>query len=174
MVEIFVLASLSLGGINSAQNLNVAQRNLQNLNQSYAPLASEVCQNPALRKVDLVKVQDIYLNRIFSLQIKGALTQANQAGYKMGIESAFRPCAEQQQLRQQNCPSAETPAAGCRPPTEKAGQSLHNYGLAVDFKCTGYLKFGDSPCYAWLKSNASKFKLQQRPEEPWHWSLTGQ
>lgn len=110
--------------------------------------------------------------------ISQAIDEATTNGYQLQITSAYRTCAEQGRLRATACGIGDynlyqKPIDLCLPPTEPAGRSLHNEGLAVDFACRGYGFFQSSPCYAWLKQNSERFQLREHRLEPWHWSTTG-
>lgn len=110
--------------------------------------------------------------------VEKALTDASTAGYRLVINSGYRSCDEQQRLRIAACGLGDynlhkKPIDLCLPPTEPAGKSLHNEGLAVDFACSGYGLFESSPCYIWLKANARTYHLYEHRLEPWHWSTTG-
>lgn len=100
------------------------------------------------------------------------------AGVNIIINSAYRNCIEQGNLRAMACGIGyynlyQKPINLCLPPTEPAGKSLHNEGLAVDLACYGYSMFEYSPCYSWIKQNASKYHLIEHELEAWHWSTTG-
>lgn len=136
-------------------------------------IKSETCQEKELRSFDLLDIEGHKVNKFIYLQTKSVLNNARDAGYPLNLSSTFRDCKEQISLRSTNCSSSSLPAESCSPPTEKAGESLHNYGMAIDFSCKGYPLFGSSPCYKWMQENASKFKFKQRDKELWHWSLTG-
>lgn len=110
--------------------------------------------------------------------INRAVVEASASGNQLLITSAYRSCEQQAQLRANACGVGDynlyqKPIDLCLPPTEPAGRSLHNEGLAVDFACRGYGYFQSSPCYAWLKQNAENFQLREHQLEPWHWSTTG-
>jgi D-alanyl-D-alanine carboxypeptidase len=169
----FFTLYLALASFNISSGPQV-QKAQADLAMAYGPITAEVCQNPKLRNFDLVSLKNFKLNKNLYIQTSAALNDAARSNIKLSLESAFRPCSEQQSLRKQNCPAADSPAASCSPATEKAGDSLHNYGMAVDFKCEGYQVFANSPCYPWLQQNSPKYGFKQRPTEPWHWSLTGQ
>lgn len=160
-------------------NLNPSQPqksiipSLEKIQSQIQPIESETCQTPALHNFNLMELEGTKLNSLLYLQISQILKEARSAGKPIGLTSSFRTCTEQTQLRQQNCPSLDSPAENCSPETEKPGDSLHNYGLAIDFKCDGYPVFGSSPCYTWLTQNAERFKLKRHISEPWHWSFTG-
>lgn len=137
-------------------------------------IKSEDCQSGPVRQFDLWDIEGHKVNKLLYFQAKDILYKARKEGRPIGLTSTFRPCAEQRSLRAANCGGdTSLPAESCNPPTEKPGESLHNYGMAIDFKCADSPIFEKSSCYTWLKENASRYKLQQRAEEPWHWSLTG-
>ena len=90
--------------------------------------------------------------------------------------SSFRSYSDQAQARVNNhCPDVYTsPASACKPPTAIPGTSMHESGLAIDFKCDGIIIGSqDNSCFIWLKNNASTFGLQNFTKEPWHWSTNG-
>lgn len=106
------------------------------------------------------------------------LSSAQTDSVPMAITVAYRSCPYQLQLRGANCGFGDynlyqKPSDLCTPPTEPAGKSLHNEGLAIDFACSGYAIFENSPCYPWLKSNAQNYHLKNHALEAWHWSTTG-
>ena len=136
-------------------------------------IKSETCQSTQIRNFDLLDLEGHKVNKLIYLQTKSILQSSRADGVKMELNSTFRSCAEQVSLRGSNCASTSLLAESCNPPTEKPGDSLHNYGMAIDFKCSDSPIFEKSSCYTWLKQNASKYKFQQRAEEPWHWSMTG-
>jgi LAS superfamily LD-carboxypeptidase LdcB len=107
-----------------------------------------------------------------------ALSDARTQNVPLQLAVAYRSCAFQQQLRAQNCGLGnynllQKPSDLCSPPTEPAGKSMHNEGLAIDFSCAGYGLFEASPCYAWMKQNGASYHLKEHSLEPWHWSTTG-
>lgn len=159
--------------INSHQPLSSVTPALDNASTYSEIIKSETCQAKELRSFDLLDIEGHKVNKFIYFQTKSVLKNARDAGYQLNLSSTFRDCKEQNNLRSANCPGPSLPAESCSPPTEKAGDSLHNYGMAIDFECKGYSIFGSSPCYRWMKENASRFKFKQRDQEPWHWSLTG-
>lgn len=160
-------ALILLGGALSQVNL-VAETDLQ-----LQDIADQSCQQVVLKEFNLPRIGESRLNLLIYFRVLNTLSDAQDVGVPLELNSTFRTCAEQEALRLNNCPSVEVGAEFCHPETEKPGESLHNYGLAVDFKCSGYLVFGSSPCYTWLVNNAQAYDLINRPSEPWHWSLTG-
>ena len=96
-----------------------------------------------------------------------------------GVEldgSGWRSPQRQIELRRQHCGSSYeavflAPSSACSPPTARPGRSLHERGLAVDFRnCSTR----STVCYRWLSANAHRYGLFNLPSEPWHWSATGQ
>ncbi len=105
-------------------------------------------------------------------------TDSQAADLTIVVKSAYRNCAEQGTLRAAACGLGDynlyqKPINLCIPPTEPAGRSLHNEGLAVDLACQGYGLFEYSPCYSWLQANGAKYYLREHALEAWHWSTTG-
>lgn len=155
------------------QQFRSVESDLPIVHSLVSEIKEEDCQRVKLRQFDLLDVNGHKVNKLIYLQTKQILHSAKKDSIPLDLTSTFRGCAEQASLRLANCPAVDSPAEACSPPTEKLGNSLHNYGMAVDFKCIGHPVFGRSPCYHWLKSKAPKFKFKEHKEEPWHWSLTG-
>ncbi|MFM7063891.1 MAG: M15 family metallopeptidase [Actinomycetes bacterium] len=88
---------------------------------------------------------------------------------------AFRSTARQVELRRAHCGGSfdsvfNAPSSSCSPPTARPGRSMHERGLAIDFKnCSSR----STACYQWLALNAARFGLFNLPSEPWHWSVNG-
>ncbi len=106
------------------------------------------------------------------------ITDGEGQGHSLTINSGYRTCSEQGSLRAMACGIGDynlyrKPINLCLPPTEPAGRSLHNEGLAVDLACAGYGVFEYSPCYRWLKTASPAYHLAEHALEPWHWSTTG-
>ncbi|HRV76029.1 MAG: D-alanyl-D-alanine carboxypeptidase family protein [Candidatus Nomurabacteria bacterium] len=172
MLGILLLLTLNTGQLNSSYTS--LQKDLKPVISASSIITSETCQNGPVREFDLSDIEGHKVNKLLYLQVKDILKQARKEGKPISLNSTFRPCAEQSSLRKSNCGGdTSLPAEACSPPTEKPGESLHNYGMAIDFKCDDSPIFANSSCYTWLKTNAQKYKLQQRAEEPWHWSFTG-
>jgi LAS superfamily LD-carboxypeptidase LdcB len=91
----------------------------------------------------------------------------------------YRDRDQQVRLRMQNCGSSDyaiyqMPSGNCSPPTAIPGTSMHERGLAIDFRCAGQGMPGrSSPCFAWMAAHAAAFGLFNLPSEPWHWSVDG-
>lgn len=83
----------------------------------------------------------------------------------------WRSVDEQRKRRAELGYTSDSQASGSggRTPAARPGHSMHERGLAIDFK--GMQK-GDR-AYTWLKANAARFGLHNLPSEPWHWSTNG-
>jgi hypothetical protein len=103
--------------------------------------------------------------------IRTLLAEAEVAGVPLE-GGGYRDSTAQRRLRAQNCPDpVNSPASACSPPTAKVGQSLHEYGLAIDFTSGGELILDrSSAAYRFLEANSGWNGLEVHPQEPWHWS----
>jgi hypothetical protein len=97
------------------------------------------------------------------------------------ILSGYGSRNTEQQLslrRKNNCPDIEnSPAEACKPPTARPGRSMHESGMAIDFRCNGksMMEAGgkNSVCFKWLADSKNNTLLKNLASEPWHWSTTG-
>jgi hypothetical protein len=112
--------------------------------------------------------------KTLSTNLTAMLTAAKNAniiltGY--GSRSSIR----QKELRiAHGCPDDNTPSSSCRPPTARPGRSMHERGMAIDFRCNGQgIVSRSNPCYIWLSANAAQFGFKNLASEPWHWSING-
>lgn len=124
---------------------------------------------PALENVD-----GIVVHQRLAPFLRTLLAQAEVA--EVSLEGGgYRDRAAQQRLRIQNCPDpVNSPPSSCSPPTARVGESLHEYGLAIDFTSAGQLIVDRThPAYRFLQANAGQFGLVVHPQEPWHWSFGG-
>ncbi len=116
----------------------------------------------------------ITVHRLIADQVAALLNAAAQDGVVLD-GWGYRDTQRQIELRRAHCGgSAEAvfsaPSSSCSPPTARPGRSMHERGLAVDFKnCSSR----STPCYQWLSRNAARFGLFNLPSEPWHWSTNG-
>jgi D-alanyl-D-alanine carboxypeptidase len=91
----------------------------------------------------------------------------------------YRDPRQQIRLRVQNCGSSDyavwhKPPGSCSPPTAIPGTSMHEQGLAVDFRCSGHgMPSRSIPCFGWMAAHAAAFGFFNLPSEPWHWSTSG-
>lgn len=136
------------------------------------------CRDAAWEKENLAETAGRLLHKKLVPFAAKLITDARTQGAPLNITVAYRSCDHQLSLRKMNCGLGDynlyqKPSNQCTPPTEPAGKSLHNEGLAVDFNCQGYSLIERSPCLAWLDKNAARYHLFKHPIEPWHWSTTG-
>ncbi len=136
------------------------------------------CHDVSWQKQHLASVNEMPIEEKLSTYVQKMLRDGQKEGHDIVITSGYRTCTEQGQLRAMACGIGnynlfQKPISQCAPPTEPAGRSLHNEGLAVDLACSGYSVFAYSPCYTWLKPRAHLYQVQEHQLEPWHWSTTG-
>lgn len=136
------------------------------------------CHDAAWEQTNLSSVSGMPMHKKLSPLVQKLLIDAQTQFVPMTINVAYRTCDYQLQLRGANCGLGDynlyqKPSEQCNPPTEPAGRSLHNEGLAIDFACSGYAFFESSPCLTWLKQNAASYNLYNHELEAWHWSTTG-
>ena len=73
------------------------------------------------------------------------------------------------------------PSSRCSPPTATPGNSMHQYGLAVDItlvwvaarRVQRRLLAAADDEFGWLIANAERYGFYNLPSEPWHWSTNG-
>jgi LAS superfamily LD-carboxypeptidase LdcB len=127
---------------------------------------------------DVTKVGGIWVNRSIAGNVRALLDSASAAGVNLS-GGGFRDPEQQVALRRAHCGTTqydiyEKPASQCSPPTAVPGRSMHERGLAIDFKYNGSLITSRSSAgYQWLAANAARFGLYNLPSEPWHWSTNG-
>lgn len=136
------------------------------------------CHDAAWEQQALVPYGGIKTSTKLKPLLEQMVADATSSGASIAFTSGYRSCAEQASLRAYACGTGDynmniKPIKDCNPPTEPAGKSLHNEGLAVDLACNGYSVFEYSPCYTWMKANHAKYFLFEHELEPWHWSTTG-
>ena len=122
----------------------------------------------------LENVEGIVVHQRLAPFIRTLLDQAEVAGVSLE-GGGYRDPAAQRRLRIRNCPDpVNSPPSSCTPPTARPGESLHEYGLAVDFTSGGELIVDrDHPAYRFLQANAPTWGIEVHPQEPWHWSFGG-
>ncbi|MFP5328099.1 MAG: D-alanyl-D-alanine carboxypeptidase family protein [Acidimicrobiia bacterium] len=130
--------------------------------------------SPPPGDVPLRNVRGIYVHESIADELEALLAAAEGDGFVFG-GGGYRDPAQQQRLREQNCPDPQSsPPSACSPPTARPGQSMHERGLAIDFTYNGrVISSRSSPAFRWLESNAGRFGFQNLPSEPWHWSTNG-
>ncbi len=124
--------------------------------------------------VSLTTVRGITVATSIAGQLQNLLSASDGAGLALS-GSGYRSSATQAALRRQHgCPNPSSPPSACRPPTARPGTSMHERGLAIDFRSGGaMITSRNSAAYQWLSANASRYGLYNLPSEPWHWSTTG-
>ena len=109
-------------------------------------------------------------------QLVAIIAKAKTVGINL-FGYGYRSKATQEGLRSKNCGGASSvynTTAQCSPQTAIPGTSMHENGLAVDFRCDGVqISTQDNKCFLWLKANATPPFLNSLAAEPWHWSTTG-
>jgi len=87
----------------------------------------------------------------------------------------YRSSLAQAQLRRAHCcGDPNSSSCSCGPDTAPVGHSMHERGLAVDWKWNGVLITSrSSPGYQFLAANAPGLGLANLLSEPWHWSTNG-
>lgn len=125
-------------------------------------------------RVPLVTVRGITVHADIAENLRDLLAAADADDLSFG-GGGYRDPADQQRLREAHCPDPESsPAASCHPPTARPGQSMHEWGLAIDFTLDGRLIQSETnPGFRWLATNAGRFGLRNLAGEPWHWSTNG-
>ncbi|CAN7507163.1 D-alanyl-D-alanine carboxypeptidase family protein [Variovorax sp. LjRoot130] len=134
---------------------------------------------PAAGGPDIVNVRGILVARQIAPRVEALLAAAQADGVPL-TGGGYRSPAEQIAVRKQNCGPTpydiyEKPPSQCTPQTAKPGTSMHERGLAIDFKYGSQMReqFSNTPGFTWLQRNAARFGLKSFPKEPWHWSTTG-
>lgn len=125
-------------------------------------------------RVPLTNVRGIWVNSSIADNVERLLAAAESDGFVLG-GGGYRDSADQQRLREANCPDPEnSPPSDCSPPTARPGESMHEQGLAIDFTWSGrVITSRSNPAYQWLSRNAGRYGLYNLPSEPWHWSTNG-
>lgn len=123
---------------------------------------------------ELATVGTITVAAEIAPQLQAMLTAAAADGLTL-TGGGYRNPAEQIALRRAHCGSSYEaiylkPASSCSPPTARPGASMHERGLAIDFRnCSTR----STACYRWLAANAARFGFRNLPSESWHWSVNG-
>ncbi len=130
------------------------------------------------RPVELTDVAGIMVSSAIADNVARMVFTAAFQGVSLSGEG-YRDPQQQIRLRRQNCGTSpysiwDAPSGSCSPPTARPGRSLHERGLAIDFRCSGAgIGSRSSPCFQWLAANAAGFGFFNLPSEPWHWSVNG-
>lgn len=111
------------------------------------------------------------LSSLISKNVIDMVAAAKKDGVTL-TGSGGRTYEQQVALRKQNCANWQTtPSSNCSPETAKAGNSMHEKGLASDIN--NISKSGGGKTYNWLAKNAKTYGFYNFPQEGWHWSTSG-
>lgn len=156
-----------------AERLARIQRQLEQASARQGPV-----DVPSYGTIDLVSVGGIVVNSQIASQLQAMLQAAAADGIVL-TGGGYRDSSQQIALRRAHCGTSDyaiyqmSPSA-CRPPTARPGQSLHEQGLAIDFRANGRsITSRGSEGFQWLAANAASYGFYNLPSEPWHWSING-
>lgn len=121
-------------------------------------------------KVTKISGSNIVVNERWAQAITQMRAAALRSGYNLQAKEStiapysigsYRSYAAQKWLYDHGYPAAAP------------GQSMHQWGLAIDFTCNGITIGQNYSCINWMKKNASAYGVWNLPSEPWHWSSNG-
>ncbi len=127
---------------------------------------------------ELTWVGGIQVHESIANKVQDLLEHAARDGIRL-TGGGYRSAASQIALRRAHCGTSEwaiwhKPSYQCRPPTARPGRSMHERGLAIDFRHNGRsVTSRNSTAFRWLAANAATYGLYNLPSEPWHWSTNG-
>ena len=127
---------------------------------------------------ELTWVGGIQVHESIASKVQDLLEHAARDGIRL-TGGGYRSAASQIALRRAHCGTSQwaiyqKPSYQCRPPTARPGRSMHERGLAIDFRHNGRsVNSRNSTAFRWLKANAATYGLYNLPSEPWHWSTNG-
>lgn len=129
-------------------------------------------------KIRLCRLGSFTVNVAIEQNLKSILDGAAAAGVKNVGGTSYRSNETQIQLRRKHCGPThydiyEKPSNQCKPPTARPGNSMHEWGLAIDFSQNGRRLEKTHSLFSWLSNNTATHKLKNLASEPWHWSSTG-
>ncbi len=137
--------------------------------------AAEAARRAAARPppadiADMVQAEGFWVHKDVA-DVVGRMMQAARADGVNLSGYSYRSPQRTAELRVINgCPDVyESSPSRCRIPTARPGQSMHERGLAIDFRSC----WRGSDCFTWLSNNASKYGYRNLPSESWHWSTNG-
>lgn len=119
---------------------------------------------------DIVEAEGFWVHSSVQGQVAQMIRDARAAGVTLSGYS-YRSPQRTAELRVINgCPDVYNASPSrCRIPTARPGTSMHERGLAIDFRSC----WRGSACFTWLSNNASKYGYKNLPSESWHWSTNG-
>ena len=127
---------------------------------------------------ELTWVGGIQVHESIASKVQDLLEHAARDGLRL-TGGGYRSAASQIALRRAHCGTSQwaiyqKPSYQCRPPTARPGKSMHESGLAIDFRHNGRsVTSRNSTAFRWLAANAKTYGLYNLPSEPWHWSTNG-
>ena len=127
---------------------------------------------------ELTWVGGIQVHESIASKVQDLLEHAARDGLRL-TGGGYRSAASQIALRRAHCGTSQwaiyqKPSYQCRPPTARPGKSMHERGLAIDFRHNGRsVTSRNSTAFRWLAANAKTYGLYNLPSEPWHWSTNG-
>ena len=127
---------------------------------------------------ELTWVGGIRVHESIANKVQDLLEHAARDGLRL-TGGGYRSASQQIALRRAHCGTSQwaiyqKPSYQCRPPTARPGRSMHERGLAIDFRHNGRgVTSRNSTAFKWLKANAATYGLYNLPSEPWHWSTNG-
>ncbi len=136
---------------------------------------------PTDNNIDLAEltwVGGIQVHEAIANKVQDLLEHAARDGIRL-TGGGYRSAASQIALRRAHCGTSQwaiyqKPSYQCRPPTARPGRSMHERGLAIDFRHNGRgVTSRNSTAFRWLAANAATYGLYNLPSEPWHWSTNG-
>jgi D-alanyl-D-alanine carboxypeptidase len=110
------------------------------------------------------------------------LAAARADGVNLGMESCYRPLADQKAVRGNACGNGNCACAATISQNATVGTSFHGWGKAVDFSVDGHsLTDPFSPAERWLNAHAGTYGwnhpafalLGTACPEAWHWEWVG-
>lgn len=119
---------------------------------------------------DIVEAEGFWVHKDVQSKVASMISDARSDGVTLSGYS-YRSPQRTAELRVINgCPDVyESSPSRCRIPTARPGQSMHERGLAIDFRSC----WRGSECFTWLSNNASRYGYYNLPSESWHWSTNG-
>lgn len=143
--------------------------------EAAAKAAAEARRRAAARPApanadDIVEAEGFWVHSSVQGQVAQMIRDARSAGVTLSGYS-YRSPQRTAELRVINgCPDVYNASPSrCRIPTARPGTSMHERGLAIDFRSC----WRGSACFTWLSNNASKYDYKNLPSESWHWSTNG-
>ncbi len=143
--------------------------------EAAAKAAAEARRRAAARPAppsagDIVDAEGFFVHSSVRTDVINMIQAARADGVNLTGYS-YRSPQRTAELRVINgCPDVYNASPSrCRIPTARPGTSMHERGLAIDFRSC----WRGSDCFTWLSRNASKYGYFNLPSESWHWSRNG-